>query len=57
MRDVEEKIGADYIHKDKIVLTDMTWSPTRPEKARIAFEKPERASPKPEACPKSGNFR
>lgn len=25
--------------KDKIVLTDMTWAPPRPEKARIAFEK------------------
>lgn len=25
--------------KNKIVLTDMTWSPPRPEKARIAFEK------------------
>ena len=25
--------------KDKIVLTDMTWAPPRPEKARIALEK------------------
>ncbi|KPK78016.1 MAG: hypothetical protein AMJ79_01305 [Phycisphaerae bacterium SM23_30] len=25
--------------KDKIILTDMTWSPPRPEKARIAYEK------------------
>jgi hypothetical protein len=24
--------------KDKIVLTDMTWAPPRPEKARIAFQ-------------------
>ncbi len=29
--------------KDKIVLTDMTWSPPRPEKARIAFEKKAKA--------------
>lgn len=32
----------DYIGKDvsgKIVLTDMTWSPGRPEKARIAWER------------------
>jgi hypothetical protein len=32
----------DYHGKDvrnKIVLTDMTWDPARPEKARIAFEK------------------
>ncbi|NIO48510.1 MAG: M28 family peptidase [Candidatus Aminicenantes bacterium] len=29
--------------KDKIVLTDMTWSPPRPEKAKIAFEKKAKA--------------
>jgi len=29
--------------EDKIVLTDMTWSPPRPEKARIAFEKKAKA--------------
>lgn len=29
--------------KDKILLTDMTWSPPRPEKARIAFEKEAKA--------------
>jgi len=29
--------------KDKIVLTDMTWAPPRPEKARIAFEKEAKA--------------
>lgn len=29
--------------KDKIVLTDMTWAPPRPEKARIAFEKKAKA--------------
>jgi hypothetical protein len=29
--------------RDKIVLTDMTWAPPRPEKARIAFEKKARA--------------
>jgi len=29
--------------KDKIVLTDMTWAPPRPEKARIALEKQAKA--------------
>jgi hypothetical protein len=29
--------------KDKIILTDMTWAPPRPEKARIAFEKEAKA--------------
>jgi len=29
--------------KDKIILTDMTWAPPRPEKARIAFEKKAKA--------------
>ena len=29
--------------RDKIILTDMTWSPPRPEKARIAFEKKAKA--------------
>lgn len=28
---------------DKIVLTDMTWAPPRPEKARIALEKKAKA--------------
>lgn len=29
--------------KDKIILTDMTWAPPRPEKARIAVEKQAKA--------------
>lgn len=32
----EDYEGKDY--KDKIILTDMNWSPGRPEKARIAWE-------------------
>lgn len=29
--------------EDKIILTDMTWAPLRPERARIAFEKKTKA--------------